>query len=152
MWFVLKESNTRNLCITEAKPARDDLQESTSSIKKLSKQPSKDEDTKSNLSVLVKQPSKDSESSKTPSPRSPKNDDKTDGKQEFAFQFAEGKFEMLQEFYLPGQIGSVACVKCTDGYTRLVASQPAGGYAVLALYNPDSKDAMKQVSVLKTVF
>ena len=94
----------------------------------------------------MKQPSKDSESSKTPSPLSPKQNRKCQGKQEFSFDFADGKFELLQEFNLPGQVGSIASVKSDRGCMQLIASQPAGGYAVLAVYGDESDNSPKQLA------
>lgn len=111
---------------SERKQSRDELQESTSSVKK-----------------LIQQPSKDEESSKTPSPIPPQHGAKNTGKEEFSFDFASRKFELLQEFYLPGQIGSVAYVKSSEKHMQLIAAQPAGGYAVLAVYNIDSVDGVK---------
>ena len=56
---------------------------------------------------------------------------------------------MLQEFCLPGQIGSVASVNSFDGQLRLIASQPAGGCAVLPVQNQESRENIRQqVSVM----
>ena len=123
------------------------MQESNSVIKKLPKQLSKDEEPKASLSVLGKQPSKDSENSKTPSPLSPKHGNKFTGKQAFTFDCVEAQYEILQEFCLPGQIGSVASVKGLGGNTMLVASQPAGGYAVLPVYSQESRDLCSKYQV-----
>eukprot|EP00112_Aurelia_sp_Birch-Aquarium-sp1_P010877 Seg2301.9 transcript_id=Seg2301.9/GoldUCD/mRNA.D3Y31 product="KICSTOR complex protein ITFG2" protein_id=Seg2301.9/GoldUCD/D3Y31 len=131
----------------------EDTQDSNASAKrnefKQSKHSSKDDDTKSVSSMLVKQPSKDSEG-KTPSPRSPKPDAKTNETPRQAFTYesqTDGEFKQLQEFYLPGQIGSVAISLNTNGQTQLIASQPAGGYAVLAVYGgEDGKDANTEVN------
>ena len=61
----------------------------------------------------------------------------------------ECQYEMLQEFCLPGQIGSVASVKCFYG---LIASQPAGGCAVLPVQNQESRENIKQqVSVIHSL-
>ena len=130
----------------------EETQESSASAKrnefKQSRQSSKDDDTKSVSSMLVKQPSKDSEG-KTPSPRSPKLDAKTNEAQRQAFTYqshTEGEFKQLQEFYLPGQIGSIAVSLNSNGQKQLIASQPAGGYAVLAVYGgEDGRDATSEV-------
>ena len=116
-------------------------------MKKLSKQPSKDEEPKTPLSALGKQPSKDSENSKTPSPLSPKQGNKCTGKQAFSFDCTEGQYEILQEFCLPGQIGSVASVMSSEGHAILIASQPAGGYAVLPVYSQESRDLCSKQQV-----
>ena len=97
---------------------------------------------------MGKQPSKDSEQSKTPSPLSPKQGTKSTGKQEFSFDFVEGQYQVLQEFCLPGQIGSVASTKGFDGHTKLIASQPAGGYTLLPVYYQEYRENTKQVSRL----
>eukprot|EP00794_Sanderia_malayensis_P012074 gene12074-13318_t len=112
--------------------------------KKMVKQPSKDEDVKPSSSSLIKQSSKDSGASGNPSPKSQKIESVTRNSQSsqgiFDFELLpDGNFKLKDEFSLPGQIGSIAVVKLSENERQLVASQPAGGYAILAVYGQDGK-------------
>ncbi|XP_065063394.1 KICSTOR complex protein ITFG2-like isoform X2 [Rhopilema esculentum] len=130
---ILHERKHSNLLL-ERKQSKDEFQDlNKKSESKLSKQPSKEEEGKPMLSKLGKQPSKDSESNRSPSPMSPINSNK---EQRFTYDSStSGSFEKVDEYYLPGQVGSVAVVKCGESKTKLVASQPGGGYVILGEYN-----------------
>ena len=145
---MLSERKHSNLLL-ERKQSKDEFPDlNRKSESKLSKQPSKDEEGKPILSKLGKQPSKDSESNRSPSPMSPINSNK---EQRFAYDSStSGRFEKVDEYYLPGQVGSVAVVKCGESKTKLVASQPGGGYVILGEYYSGCPKDSQLLNVVST--
>lgn len=49
-----------------------------------------------------------------------------------------GKFVLMKQFSLLGQIGSLAVCKADEGFNQLIVSQPNGGYCVLGQYDKES--------------
>ncbi len=54
---------------------------------------------------------------------------------------------MKEEFSLPGQVGSVAVLNMENGKRQLIASQPSGGYVVLAIYGGGAADESNEREV-----
>ena len=110
---------------------------STSSKGTIVKQGSKDEERKSTLSFSLQfSNSKDKDPCISPSTTH-------DGiSNELTFNFdsdmadipMNGCFVMVKQFSLLAQIGSLALCKTAEGSNQLIASQPNGGYCILATY------------------
>ena len=118
-------------------------------IGKIGKQPSKDEDRKSNN--LVKQSSKDSakdfaKSPKLSEPEIPHKKESTDAS---INETVTGMFSLFQSFTLHGQISSVSVCKTASGQNQLMASQPGGGYVVLATYGKNGTETEQKVTFFK---
>lgn len=63
--------------------------------------------------------------------------DHTDGKRPGSPCCPVGKFELIKQFSVLAQIGSLAVCKTALGLNELIVSQPNGGYSILGQYDHD---------------